>query len=130
MKKFLTFFILAVALSMISTPAPAHHGRGQTYDMEQELTLRGSVTQVLWRNPHVLWYMDVEDDNGNVVNWAFEHGSTSSLSREGYHRNTLKAGDEIVATVHPARNGAPTSIVVKVILPDGTEMMCRGSGCD
>ena len=56
MKKFqITFFVVAVALSMIPTPALAHHGRGQTYDMEQELTLRGSVTEVLWRNPHVLW---------------------------------------------------------------------------
>ncbi len=130
MKKRLTFFAVAVALSMVSAPSLAHHGRGQTYDMENEITLQGRVTQVLWRNPHVLWFMDVEDENGNVVNWAFEHGSTSSLSREGYHRNTLKVGDAIVATVHAARNGGATSIVVKVILPDGTEMMCRGSGCD
>jgi hypothetical protein len=125
MKKFLTLCVVVAMLSMLGAPLFAHHGRGQTYAMEEELTLRGQVTEVVWRNPHVLYYVDVEGADGKVVNWAFENGGVSQLAREGYHRNSLKAGQVITAIVHPARNGSPTSIVVRVILPDGTEMMCR-----
>ena len=125
MKTILTFFVLAATLSMVATPLFAHHGRGQTYAMDTELTLKGTVSEVVWRNPHVLVYVAVEDENGRVVNWAFENGGVSQLAREGYHRNSLQVGQEITAIVHPASNGAPTSIVVKVILADGTEMMCR-----
>lgn len=125
MNRLVTFFVLVATLSMVGAPLFAHHGRGQTYDMDSELTLNGTVSEVVWRNPHVLIYMAVEGENGEVVNWAFENGGVSQLAREGYHRNSLQVGQEITAIVHPARNGAPTSIVVKIILADGTEMMCR-----
>lgn len=124
-KTIFTFFVLVATLSLVAAPLFAHHGRGQTYAMDTELTLKGTVSEVVWRNPHVLIYMDVEDENGKVVNWAFENGGVSQLAREGYHRNSLQVGQDITAIVHPASNGAPTSIVVKVILADGTEMMCR-----
>ncbi len=125
MKQSLTFFVVVATLAMVAAPVFAHHGRGQTYAMDEEITLMGRVTEVVWRNPHVLYYVDVQDEDGTVVNWAFENGGVSQLAREGYHRNSLTVGQDITAIVHPARNGAPTSIVVRVILPDGTEMMCR-----
>ena len=125
MKTILTVFVLVATLSMAAAPLFAHHGRGQTFAMDTELTLKGTVSEVVWRNPHVFIYVEVEGENGEVVNWAFENGGVSQLAREGYHRNSLRVGQEITAIVHPARNGAPTSIVVKVILADGTEMMCR-----
>ncbi len=125
MNKILAFFVLVAALSMVAAPLFAHHGRGQTFAMDTELTLKGTVSEVVWRNPHVFYYLAVEGENGNVVNWAFENGGVSQLAREGYHRNTIQVGQEITAIVHPARNGAPVSIVVKIILADGTEIMCR-----
>ncbi len=125
MKTILTFLVLVAALSMAAAPSSAHHGRGQTYAMDTELTLKGTVSEVVWRNPHVLIYMDVKGEDGKVVTWAFENGGVSQLAREGYHRNSLQVGQDITAIVHPARNGAPTSIVVKIVLADGTEMMCR-----
>ena len=125
MKTILAFFVLIAMLLIVAVPLFAHHGRGQTYTMDTELMLEGTVSEVVWRNPHVLIYMDVEDENGKVVTWAFENGGVSQLAREGYHRNSLQVGQDITAIVHPASNGAPTSIVVKVILANGTEMMCR-----
>ena len=125
MIRLLTFFVVVATLLMVAVPVFAPHGRGQPYELAEDLPLRGQVTEVVWRNPHVLYYVDVEDNDGKVVNWAFENGGVSQLAREGYHRNSLRVGQVITAIVHPARNGAPTSIVVRVILPDGTEMMCR-----
>lgn len=128
MKKLLAFSILVLCLSIAAGPLFAHHGRGATYDMQKRLTLKGAVTRVDWRNPHVVIYMDVKDADGKVVNWGFENAGVSQLARQGYNRNTLQVGQEITAILNPAASGAPAGIIVKVILADGTEIMSRESG--
>ena len=120
--------MLVLVISAIAAPLFAHHGRGATYDMKQQVTLKGVVTEVDWRNPHVLIWMNVKDDAGKVVNWGFENSNVSSLAREGYNRNTLKIGQEITAIVNPGVNGKPVGIVVKVILADGKVVMSRERG--
>ena len=120
--------ILLFVLSMVAAQLYAHHGRGATYDMKKRVTLKGSVARVDWRNPHVVIWMDVKDETGKVVTWGFENAGVSQLAQEGYNRNTLKVGQEITAVVNPAANGAPTAIVVKVILADGSEIMSRERG--
>jgi hypothetical protein len=120
--------ILLFVLSMVAVPLYAHHGRGATYDMKKRITLKGTVARVDWRNPHVVIWMDVKDETGKVVTWGFENAGVSQLAQEGYNRNTLKVGQEITAIVNPAANGAPTGIVVKVILADGSEIMSRERG--
>src|SRR5438128_10078797 len=120
--------ILLLGVSIGGTPLYAHQGRGATYDMKKRVTLKGSVSRVDWRNPHVVIFMDVKDETGKVVTWGFENAGVSQLAQEGYNRNTLKIGQEITAIVNPASNGAPTAIVVKVILADGSEIMSRERG--
>lgn len=115
-------------ITVLSVPLFAHHGRGATYDMKKRVTLKGTVSRVEWRNPHVLIYMDVNDADGKVVTWGFENSGVSTLAQEGYNRNTLKVGQPITAIVNPAANGAPTAIVVKIILADGSEIMSRDNG--
>jgi hypothetical protein len=119
---------LAALIACSSVALFAHHGRGATYDMKTRVTLKGMVSRVEWRNPHVLIYMDVKDADGKVVTWGFENSGVSTLAQEGYNRNTLKVGQPITAIVNPAANGAPTAIVVKIILADGSEIMSRDNG--
>ena len=119
---------LVALIAVLWAPALAHHGRGATYDMKKRVTLKGTVSRVEWRNPHVLIYMDVQDADGKVVTWGFENSGVSTLAQEGYSRNTLKVGQPITAIVNPAANGAPTAIVVKIILADGSEIMSRDNG--
>ena len=120
--------ILIVAWLMGAGPLAAHHGRGATYEMKKQVTLKGVVSEVAWRNPHVVIYMDVKEPDGTVVNWAFENSSVGTLARQGYNRNTLRVGQEITAIVNPSAQGAPRGIVVKVILADGREIMSRERG--
>lgn len=128
MKKLISPFALVAVLSIAVAPLSAHHGRGATYDMQKRLTLKGNVSRVSWRNPHVVIYMDVKDPDGTVVTWGFENAGVSQLAQEGYNRNTLKLGQEITAVLNPAANGAATGIIVKVILADGKEIMSRERG--
>jgi hypothetical protein len=120
--------VVLFLLSVFATSLYAHHGRGATFDMNKRVTLKGTVSKVDWRNPHVVIWMDVKDQAGKVVTWGFENAGVSQLAQEGYNRNTLKIGQEITAVVNPAVNGSATAIVVKVILADGSEIMSRERG--
>jgi hypothetical protein len=128
MKTLRALFLVLAAVAIVSQPLAAHHGRGRAYDMQTRLTLKGTVSQVKWQNPHVLIYIDVKDDASKVVTWAFENSNVHTLAVQGYNRNTLKVGDQITAIVNPAVNGEPLGIVVKVILADGKEIMSRERG--
>ena len=128
MAKSVAFLVGILALAVVVGPLDAHHGRGNTYDMETELTLKGTVSEVSWRNPHVVIYIDAEDEDGNVVTWGFENAGVARLARLGYGRNTLKVGQEITAVVNPSTAGAPTAVVVEVILEDGSIIMSRRRG--
>lgn len=120
---------LVLAATVIAGPSLlAHHGRGATFDMKKQLTLKGTVSQVKWQNPHVLISIDVKDEGGNVVTWTFENSNTHTLATQGYNRNTLKIGQPVTAVLNPAANGAPLGIIVKVILEDGREIMSRERG--
>jgi hypothetical protein len=128
MKRAVTLLALLAAISASQPTVFAHHGRGASFDMNKQVTLKGTVSRVDWRNPHVVIHMDVKDAGGIVVTWAFENAGVSQMAQAGYNRNTLKLGQEITAVVNPAANGTPTAIVVKVILADGSEIMSREAG--
>jgi hypothetical protein len=122
------FFLLLAATVIAGLPLAAHHGRGATFDMKKQLTLKGTVSQVRWQNPHVLISIDVTDEAGQVVTWTFENSNVHTLATQGYNRNTLKIGQPVTAVLNPAVNGAPLGIIVKVILADGKEIMSRERG--
>jgi hypothetical protein len=129
MKKWLVFLTVVAGVS-VAAPLFAHHGRGSTYDSQKQVSLKGTVAEVLWRNPHIGILLDVKDDSGNVVRWAIEHSNISTLARQGYGRTTLKAGQEVTAVVNPGSGGTPVGLCIKFILPDGKEIFQRGAGVD
>ena len=128
MKKLVTFFLIVAGVSIAAAPLFAHHGRGGVYDMQNQKTLKGTVSQINWRNPHVVIYMDVKGEDGKVVTWSFENSGTTNLALVGYDKNTLKVGQEITAVCNPARNGTPVGIIVKFVTADGKEIMSRVPG--
>ena len=100
--------ILSLAIlstAMLITPVMAHHSFSAEYDGKKPVTLKGTVTKVDWMNPHVYFYLDVEDDAGNVTNWALEMGPPNGLQRSGWTRNTMKVGDVVVVEGTLAKDG-------------------------
>jgi len=127
MKKPLLCLAVVAAIAM-AAPLAAHHGRGASFDMKKQVTLKGTVSQVKWQNPHVLIFIDVPDESGKAVTWGFENSNVHTLATQGYSRNTLKFGQPITAIVNPAANGEPLGIIVKIILADGKVIMSRERG--
>jgi hypothetical protein len=98
-------FILAAALLSVSAPVFAHHG-GSQYDLQHSKTLTGTVTGLVWSNPHCILSFDAKDDKGAVKHWSVELHNPLLLARAGWTSTTLKPGDEIQVTFHPAKNGS------------------------
>ena len=98
--------VLGFGLLWTGAAVAAHHSFAAEFDASQPVTIRGNVTRVAWANPHVWVYLNVEDEDGNLVNWGFEMGAPHQVRNRGWDRDTLKAGDEIVVEGSRARNGS------------------------
>ena len=110
---------VAVAAFMLAAiPLSAHHG-GASFDTEKTLTLKGTVTEWLWANPHCFLKVDVKDDAGTVRNWNLETGNPTDITPAGYRRTSFKAGDAVTVTITPVKSGAPVGRLRSVVLPDG-----------
>jgi hypothetical protein len=130
MKKSVTIAVCAAWWLVLASPLAAHHGRGATYDLKEERSLTGTVAEVLWRNPHIVIFLDAPDEHGAVVRWAIEHSNISTLARQGYGRTALRAGDDVTVVVYPGSAGEPIGLCVKVVFPDGREIFGRSAGVD
>jgi hypothetical protein len=118
MKVRLTILVTGCLLGA-SAPAFAHHSFAAEYDDKKPVTLKGSVTKVEWLNPHIWLYLDVKDENGNVSHWQCEGGAPNGLTRQGWNKNALKAGDEITIEGFRAKDATNTCNSRSVKLPDG-----------
>ena len=116
-----TFLTVAIGLLAISVPLLAHHGAA-AYDMKKSTDAKGAVTDFRFVNPHVLIYIESKDDKGAVEEWQGELTSPNRLARVGWTQNTLKPGDQITLIGAPAKNGAHTLWITKILGTDGMPM--------
>ena len=130
MKKLITVVVLLAAVLAVAGPLFAHHGRGATYDMKKEVALKGTISEVYWRNPHIQVSVDVRDAAGKVTTWTIEHSNITTLAMQGYGKSTLKVGDEVTAYVHPGAAGQPVGLCMKFVMASGKEVFQRGAGVD
>jgi hypothetical protein len=98
---------LAVVLGLLLSAAPviAHHAFATEFDASKPVSKRGIVTKLEWTNPHVWFYVNVKDERGQIQNWGFEMGGPGALGNQGWNRNTLKIGDEVIVEGSMARAG-------------------------
>src|SRR5215510_10229429 len=96
-----------------------HHYFAAEVDSNKPVELKGTVTKLEWVNPHAWIYVDVKDERGDVNNWACELGSPNLLLRNGWTRNSLKAGDGVVVTGSAAKDGSHIANARTVRMADG-----------
>ncbi len=124
MKPALTAASLTAALSLTlgltvgGAPALAHHSFAM-FDPAKVLSLKGTVKDFEWSNPHVsLWVLAPPAGGGEAELWTVELTSPGNLTRLGWTRHSLKAGDHVVVEVNPLRNGQHGGGFRKVTLTD------------
>jgi len=110
----------AVAAVFVSSSALAHHGAASIYDMSKETTIKATVTEYVWTNPHV--ELGISTSGGTKTDLLLELGSPPNIRNRGWTSRTVKAGDVVTVTIHPGLRGAKIGIVVKMITADGKEL--------
>jgi len=108
---------LASGALILSGPLFAHHGNA-AFDAGKKVTLKGTVAEWVWANPHCWLKFDVKGDNG-VVRWVAETNNAPDMIERGWSKQSFKQGDEVTVTVEPVKNGNPVGRVLEVVLPNG-----------
>jgi hypothetical protein len=120
-------FAVWAALASSASSALAHHSFSAEYDRDKPITLTGTVTKLEWTNPHARIYVDVKDDGGNLVNWDFELGPPNGLMRQGWNRNSLKAGQVVTINGFRSKDESHVANARSVFLPDGRQVFAGSS---
>ena len=109
-----------VAALFVSSSALAHHGAASLYDMSKETTVKATITEYVWTNPHV--EVGISQSGGTTTELLLELGSPPNIRNRGWTSRTLKPGDVVTVTFHPGLRGAKIGVVVKLVTPDGKEL--------
>ncbi len=121
MRNLMWIGLLAAAMVFgVSAPALSHHSHAM-FDHNQEVTVTGTVTVMSFRNPHVFLYVDVEEENGETVNYWIEMSNLPNMIRRGIGVNTFKPGDVITVNMHPLSDGRPGGSYTTVVAADGNK---------
>ena len=123
----MNFRLLAVALvvGLLSVPAlSAHHAWPISRD--ELVTVTGTVTEVAWANPHPMYALEVEREDGTIEEWSVGGPALNRMERNGWTRTTVQPGDVITGIGYQFADGAKIIRLERVVLADGTEMLVYG----
>jgi len=116
---------------MVCVSTFAHHGTFVSYDTTKAFTVKATVAEFRYTNPHIQLFFDVKDEKGAVTRWAAEGPDPAVLVQAGWGRKRTEAalspGAEITITISPARNGKPVAEMSNIVLSNG-EPICGLSG--
>ena len=111
--------LLAISITALSLPALAHHSASM-FDHTKTVTLRGTVREFQYTNPHSWLQVLVVGADGKAVEWGFESEGPSTLLRVGIKAKTFRPGDKVLIVAHPMRDGRPAGQMLTVTAADGT----------
>jgi hypothetical protein len=113
--------LAGTAACCLAGTAPAHHSTAE-FDYSRQVTIKGTVKEVQWTNPHSYVQLLVDGEDGGKVQWSVEIGSPSLNINMGWRKNSVKAGDVVTLNLSPARNGKPYGTLRVLTFADGRKL--------
>jgi hypothetical protein len=114
----LSLAALFVGLLIASAPLFAHHGNA-AFDTAKTVTVKATVTEWFWANPHCFLKFDAADEKGNVVHWVAETSNPPDMINRGWSKGSFKPGDKVTVTMMTVKNGQPIGRIRQVVLGNG-----------
>jgi hypothetical protein len=112
-------WILALLMSSAGVTALAHHSFAM-FDQKKHVSIKGTVRQFQWTNPHAFIHVQVPDSTGGSDMWQVELNSPNNLKRQGWKSGTLKVGDVVTVVLKPLKDGSKGGLFESITLPDGS----------
>ena len=113
-----TICLLALVLLTSAVSVLAHHGNA-AFDSNNKVTVKGTVTEWFWANPHCFLKFDAKDEHGEVIHWVAETSNPPDMINAGWSKTSLKPGDQVTVTMIAAKNGKPIGRVQQVVFANG-----------
>jgi hypothetical protein len=128
MRNRLAVLIACAGVLLSAAPIWAHHAFAAEFDEKKPLKLQGRVTKWELVNPHSWIHLDVKNPDGTITAWMVEAGSPNSLFRNGFDKNSLPEGTEIVVEGYQAKDGANRAVGANLkYAKDGRRLFMGGS---
>ena len=124
MKALLVSVLVVLALVSGAVPLSAHHS--WPVDMSRFVTVKGTVTEFAWGNPHPMMTLEVRTDDGQMEKWLVGGPAINRMEANGWTKTTVKPGDMITGTGYQFADGQKIIRLERVVLPDGKEMRLYG----
>jgi hypothetical protein len=124
MKALLAPVVVVLALVSYAMPLSAHHS--WPVSRSQLVTVKGTVTQFEWANPHPMITLEVRTDDGKVEKWLIGGPAINRMEANGWTKGTVKPGDVITGTGYQFSDGQKIIRLERIVFADGKEMRLYG----
>lgn len=123
MVRLFSFFTVICGFLLAALPAFSHHSIAAEFDVDNPIKLTGAVKEVVWMNPHISVFVDVTQENGEVLTYEVQGGTPNSMYRRGFRKDDLNPGDPVIVVGARARNAESLRVGQGDFMrPDGTEV--------
>jgi len=111
--------IVTLGLVLGSGTVLAHHAFSSEFDANRHVIFTGTVTKMMWVNPHAWIYMDVKKADGTTEEWMVEAGTPNTLLRRGFTKASLQPGTTVKVDGYQSKDGSLRANGRDLTLPDG-----------
>jgi hypothetical protein len=120
--------ILGVGAVLATVPTAAHHSFAAQYDEKKPIKFVGTITEIVWTNPHSWLYLSAKGPDGIAKKWGVELGNANGLYRRGWRQTDVLVGSIVTVTGHLAKDGTLTVHPTSVTLASGGELFAGSPG--
>jgi Family of unknown function (DUF6152) len=125
--RLISVFAIALGFLIVSVPLLAHHGNAE-FNMAKIVTVKGTVTEWFWANPHCFLKFDEKTESGDVRHWVVETSNPPDMVNLGWSRYSMKSGDAVTVTMHQVKDpNRPIGRLIRVVLPND-KVLGTGAG--
>ena len=123
-----TLVAIGLLLALRMAPLSAHHAFNSEFDAKKPVKFTGTVSKMMWINPHAWIYVDVKKPDGTTEEWMVEAGTPNTLLRRGFTKQSLLPGTEITVDGYQSKDGSRRANGRDLTLPDGRTLFLGSAG--
>jgi hypothetical protein len=124
MRSLLVPVFVILALVAVAVPLSAHHAWPVSY--EKLVTVKGTVMEFMWGNPHPMITLNVRTDDGKTEQWLIGGPAINRMEANGWNKTTVKPGDTLTGIGYQFADGQKIIRLERVVLSDGRELRLYG----